>query len=567
MVTRLFNLIIVLILVLLPTLGLSAQLEAIPDRTTVNLEESFRLQLRVDGSVDGDPDLSVLEKDFEVLGRSESSQLQIINGDMKRSVTWNLTLLARSAGNKTIPALCIDNQCSAPVSIQVLSAGQTNRNSGGGNDLLLEVVAEPKSIPVQSELIVTVRLLTRLNLVQASLTEPKPSGVEAVVEKLGEDRNFETRLNGLLYQGIERKYALFPQQSGQLIIPPIRFDAQVSDGQRGTFDPFNRRTRQMRKRSEEISVEVLPAPDSTGKVWLPARNLQLIDDWQQNRPQMTVGEPVTRTLTLVARGLPAAQLPTLEVALPDGVKSYPDKPAREDQFDVEGIIGIVQQKVALVPTKPGLLRLPEVKIEWWDTSSEGWREAVVPALDVEVLPATGQARVVPAPSAEPAEAPPLVGKEEQPPVVTSVVEPGFWPWLSLALGSGWLVTLFFLFRNRGGRREKQKPQDATDKAVSQKQLRKKLQEAISSGDTSRVRSALLNWGGALCPDEPPQNLEQLAVFCGEPLSQQLEAFSRSLYSSTESVWDKQAFQMAIQQAEREIEMKKDSNKLPPFYPH
>ena len=112
-------LILLLLLVLSPALSLSAQLKAVPDRTWVGLDESFNLELRADGSLDGDPDLSVLEQDFELLGRSQSSQMQIINTDITRTTTWSLSLLARSAGRKTIPAICVENDCSKPVIIDV----------------------------------------------------------------------------------------------------------------------------------------------------------------------------------------------------------------------------------------------------------------------------------------------------------------------------------------------------------------------------------------------------------------------------------------------------------------
>ncbi len=265
MVMRLFNSLLILALVLSPVVSLAAQLEAVPDRTRVGLEESFTLELRASGSLDGDPDLSVLDKDFELLGRSQSSQVQIVNTDISRTTTWSLSLLARSAGRKTIPAICVGDDCSKPVIIDVLPDGQSSNGAAGESDLFLEVSAVPDKLWVQSQLLYKVRILTRLNFLQASLSEPEPSGVEAVVQKLGEDRNYETERNGLRYRVIERSYAIFPQQSGRLTIPEIRFGAQVAEGGRRGFDPFNQRARQLRRHSQEIKIEVLPATDAKGR--------------------------------------------------------------------------------------------------------------------------------------------------------------------------------------------------------------------------------------------------------------------------------------------------------------
>jgi hypothetical protein len=199
-----------LTLVLTPVAIQAIEIEALTDRTRVGLEESFALELRANGSVNGDPDLSVLEKDFELLGRTQSSQVQIVNSDIRRITTWTLSLLARSAGRKTIPAICVDDDCSNPVVIDVLPVGQSSHGTTGERDLILEVSAEPDKLWVQSQLLYKVRILTRLNFLQASLSEPEPSGVEAVVQKLGDDRNYETERDGLRYQVIERSYAIFP---------------------------------------------------------------------------------------------------------------------------------------------------------------------------------------------------------------------------------------------------------------------------------------------------------------------------------------------------------------------
>ncbi|MCK4509180.1 MAG: protein BatD, partial [Desulfuromonadales bacterium] len=343
MVMRLFNSLLILTLLLSPVVSLAAQLEAVLDRTRVGLEESFALELRASGSLEGDPDLSVLDKDFELLGRSQSSQVQIVNTDISRTTTWSLSLLARSAGRKTIPAICVEDDCSKPVIIDVLPAGQSSNGAVGESDLLLEVSAVPDKVWVQSQLLYKVRIMTRLNFLQASLSEPEPSGIEAVVQKLGDDRNYETERNGLRYRVIERSYAIFPQQSGPLTIPEIRFGAQIAEPGRRGYDPFNQRTRQIRKRSKAINIEVLPAADAKGRSWLPANNLSLEDDWQQP-PQLTVGEPATRTITLRASGLPSAQLPPITVDVPEGVRSYPDQPNREDQLNENGMLGILQQK-------------------------------------------------------------------------------------------------------------------------------------------------------------------------------------------------------------------------------
>lgn len=561
MVTSVYKSLLLIVLILSPLAVQAVELRAIPEQTRVSLEESFTLELRATGSVDGDPDLSVLQEDFELLGTSQASQTRIINGTISRSTTWILRLLARSAGTKLIPPLCIETDCSDPVAVEILAPGQQQNSGNKVADLLLEVTATPGNLRVQSQLLYTVTLLTRLNIAQASLTDPKPQGVEAVVQKLGEDRQSEAYREGIRYQIIERQYAIFPQETGRLTIPALQLDAQVRANRSSGYDPFNRQVRQLRKRSNEINVDVLPAVEGNGRSWLPATALRLTDDWLQNPPQLTVGEPATRTLVLQASGLPAAQLPQFKLELPPSVKSYPDQPSREDQVGAGGISGTLEQKVALVPTKAGTLQLPAISIDWWDLIAERWRQTLLPAIELEVLPSSKQPAVAPLPPLQTVP-PPLEVPTAQAPVDTAAPNVGFWPWLSLGLGCGWLLTLLWVLLRR---RAKATPAGEAEKQPGLKEARRELHKQIKARQPNQIRPALLLWGQALWPQQALQNLEQLVAVAGEPLAQQLTLLNRSLYSSAGGNWDHDAMLQAVVQAEK-MAQRKEQDGFPPFYP-
>ena len=52
--------------------GFAAEVVSVVERTRVPLGESFRMELRVNGDADGEPDFSQLEERFEILGTSQS---------------------------------------------------------------------------------------------------------------------------------------------------------------------------------------------------------------------------------------------------------------------------------------------------------------------------------------------------------------------------------------------------------------------------------------------------------------------------------------------------------------
>ncbi len=520
----------------------AAQVAAVADRTHLGAGESLRLDLRVTGSIDGDPDLKPLEPGWEILNRSQSSQMQIINGDFSRTLVLRLSLMPRRSGTLEIPAICFGADCSAPLPIEV---GQETSTAPTGSDpLILEAEAQPRQALVGSQVLLTVRLLHRVDLAQATLSEPQPQGVETEIQQLGKDRSFETRRNGYLYQAIERRYALFPQRAGVLHLPKLQLDAQVADAPSG-LDPFGRSFHPMRRYSDPLDIRVEPPPANPDhSPWLPARDLTLADDWQQQVPPLRVGEPATRTVVVRAPGLAAARLPELKIPVPEGWKAYPDQPARQDESDASGVIGSLQQKLALVPTRPGPVELPAVDLDWYDVTSGLWRRAHLDPLRVTVAPAAaGDATplsppamtAAPVAGAGPAAAPPPPGSVS----ATGPAQPsaGFWPWVSLFLGLGWLLTLTLFWRQRR-RRQLEATNDPPRPSASgrEKDALQALWRATDCNDPKAAREALLAWSRCRWPRAGHHDLERLGNYCGEPLAGELAALGRALYAGSESPW-------------------------------
>ena len=295
--------VVLILLLILYAAGIrAATIRAHLDRNPVTVNESFLLTFDVQGEADGEADFSPLEALFDILNRSQGSKIQIINGRMDRTSQWQLTLMARDVGNYTIPAISFGKDRSNSLSL-VVEAETANASDQVGS-VFLEAELTPQQAYVQSQLVYTVRLLRSVNLRSGSLSEPKLSGVEVMVEKLGDDRSFETLRNGVRYVVVERSFAIFPQQSGTLTVEPTVFQGQIIEGSRFNFKET---LRSKRVASQPFSVAVQPIPAAAQRPWLPSRELRLVEDWPQDPPRFRVGEPLTRTVTLTASGIAAAQ--------------------------------------------------------------------------------------------------------------------------------------------------------------------------------------------------------------------------------------------------------------------
>jgi len=326
-----------LMLLLALAAGARAGVSAQVDRDRVALSESFRLVIRAEGSIGArEPELAPLDRDFEVLGTSRNSSFTITNGRSESATTattWEVSLLARRAGELTIPPLEVGGERTAPLTIRVTE--DPAPASAATRDVQLEVETDAAEVHAQQQLLLTVRVLHAVNLNRGASLEA-PEIPDAVVRELGE-HSYEKTVGGRRFGVFERRYAVFPQKSGELVIPALAFEATVG-GSAGWFDQFGRRAKMLRLRSEEKRVRVLP-PEDGATPWLPARVLTVIETWDRSPQELRVGDSATRTVTITATGLTGAQLPPLPAPAVDGLRFYPDQPRIEDAQDDEGITG------------------------------------------------------------------------------------------------------------------------------------------------------------------------------------------------------------------------------------
>lgn len=533
------------LLLALPAWATDVQVHA--SRNQVSIDESFDLVFEANEALDGDPDFSPLEKQFEILRQYQSQNIQMINNQMRRSVSWTLTLMAKETGDLEIPVIRFGKDLSHPLIVRV-HQGAPKTNGNGEREVYLDVQLDPDHPYVQSQMLLTLRLYVSNSLTDVrlrELTEPEIKGVDAVVERLGEDRQFRSQQGTRTYTVLERRYAIFPQQSGTAALEPIRFQGEVGGNVR-SFSLFDRRPfgssstpRVLREYSERHPIKVAPAPDQArGQSWLPAQQLTLDEAWSGNPDEIELGQPMTRTLALIADGLTAAQLPNLgKQALPEGLKAYPDQPMLKDQTSDAGVIGSRQEKLAIVATQPGDYTLPAIEVSWWNTENDQPQTARIPARKIRVIAPAGLAPDRPAaPSTQPDPQPDEVVAAPPSPVdwVTRYlgIKVELWSvWLSLFLGLGWLLTLLAWWRaSRKRLHAAPSRTTAAPAAPDLSQALKQVRASYRNRDPVAAREAILCWGRARWPDNPPPHLTAIAQRCGDSVRDAIDHLNRDCYT-------------------------------------
>ncbi|MES9855109.1 MAG: BatD family protein [Sedimenticola sp.] len=573
-----WRLITSLFLMLMLLLGNAhAAVNASLDRQLIREGETVQLTLEVAGQGGSQPDTSPLERDFELLGTSSSSHLSIVNGRADSRTTWTLTLSPKRTGELTIPPLTMGAHTTPALKLKVEVASAPSADEQP--DIFIESQALPENPYVQAQLLLRVRLFHAVNINQGTLSDPEVE--HALIQRIGKDRRFKTYKGGRQYQMVERLYALFPQSSGQLEIAAPVFNGQVPDRSRQRSrsgrvfgnDPFSSlfsTTKQVRVRGKILTVAVRPQPVAAGgKHWLPSTEVQLSEEWSEAGDKLRVGDPLTRTVTLTARGLTAAQLPDLAQAAADGFSSYPDKPElTTDAEGEQGVIGKRLQHIAYIPTRPGLLELPEVVVEWWNTESDRLERLVLPRRRLQVMPAAGAEVERPAPIEQsatltppPAIAAPPTGVS----TATTIVAPGYWPWIAAAFALAWLITLLLWWRSRVST----PPSTESDKGEmpDSATARNRFKTACQRNDSTAARATLIAWAAAEWPEAPPSGLDGVAEhFDTEETQELILQLDRHLYREG-SDWEGARLLAAVKKLPViNAHVKGDSGKLPPLYP-
>ena len=522
----------------------AANIEVSLDRNPVPINESFTLTFAADEAPDDDPDLSPLKESFEILNQSQSNQFSLVNGKTTRQVRWQVELLAKTPGALEIPIIAFGKDKSRPFMVTVTQGAVSNRQGGDAN-LFLEMEAEPKNPYVQAQVILTVRVLSRVAF-SGDLAQPEVQGV--AIDKLDDDRQYMALRDGIQFRVDERRYTLYPEKSGRLSIPPVNMTAEVGGAGLG---PFARsKGRQQRIHSDPVVLDVRPIPGSfRGSSWLPAARLELLEQWTPKDLKVQAGEPLTRTLTLTAEGASVGLLPELTGSdiLGGEVKQYPDQPVTKEEKGRTGLISQRQQKTALLAVKPGTYKVPAVEIPWWNTVKDQMEMVKVPAHEVTVLPAAdgGGVKTAAPPLPEIPEA--TLPKEPLVPAPLnsqgSDQSAGFWPWVSLGLGLGWAGTLIlWWWRSRKPRVIEPQGLEVYKAPRTGAQF-KRLEAACLQGDPLATRQALEAWAQDVWPSlSSAERLQALERHLGDTW----QDLNRHLYGHGGKGWDGQALLKKVQ---------------------
>jgi hypothetical protein len=474
---------------------------------------------------------------FEILDQRSETQMSIVNGRQVAVVRLMLTLEPKRTGIIMIPALSLPGTTTQPIRVSVEPAPELE--PGEMPPVFIELSMEPEQGPyyVHAQLSLTVRIFYQQNLTEAAINPPAPSQASV---RLLDEVPFQSTRNGIRYRVLERKYAIFPERSGELEIPPLTLSGRLIERPADRLWQPSVRGRRVSVESDPIKVSVLPKPaEYLGDHWLPARRITLSQQIS-DATGLEVGEPVTRTVILDAVGLEENMIEEPVWPEMEDARIYPDQPQGISRDNGQWVLGHKEFRYAVVPEQAGVMVLPEIRLDWWDTTSNQLKTAILPEHRIDVAPsqlATGlttqeTGAVSPAFLPGPADA-------------SLSADVKFWRVLAMVFASFWVITTVLLFR--GGSRKSRKRENNDEPDSDEASLLAGLKKACMSNDAVRVRNLFGRWLRHYGPEQARGSMMEFArTIEGQELHSAIRVFDAGEFSPQEqSDWNGSAFWKAF----------------------
>jgi hypothetical protein len=373
------------------------------NQDTIGIDQHALLQITVSGSSQDlpDPVMPSLPM-FEVYSQGRSSNLSVINGKVSSAVTYRYMLLPQKPGtfpidniavvhnNKriqgnTLTLTVLDQGTATPNQLEDQAAEQSNQ----ARDYFMEAVVDNKNPFVNEQVTLTLKFYTAVRYYGSpELTEPTTTGFWT--EILGNKAPYYQNINNRTYKVIERSYALFPTQTGELTIGRASIKFTVRQQNTRTRDPFDMfsdvfgRGQEVAVQSPYLNVNVRPLPDK-GR---PADFSGTIGKFKisvvADKQEVEVNQPVTVTIKITGTGniKSVAEPPIPEL---EDFRVYQSSSSENVSKLNDKLGGTKIFEEVFIPRRPGTLEIPALTFNYFDPDAGAYRSTTTKPISLKAI--------------------------------------------------------------------------------------------------------------------------------------------------------------------------------------
>lgn len=386
--------------------------------------ENFRIAYTINTQDVADFKAGNIPSAIEVIAgpyTSSQSSYQMTNGhtSSSSSITYTYTLYATKNGTYTIsPAKAVvHGKTITSPALKISVVGTAKPTASGapklhdydndddavraagskisGNDLFIKVSASKKRVREQEPVLLSYKVYSLVELTQLNGKMPDLNGFHTQEVKLPTQKSFHLeRLNGKNYKCVTwSQYVMYPQMSGELKIPSIKFDGIVVQRNR-SVDPFEAIFNggsgyvELKKEIEApgLTLQVDPLPARPTNFSGGVGNFTI--SAQLNKKEAKTGEPLNLRIVVSGSGnLKLLKAPI--VNFPKSFDKYDVKVTDKTHLTTNGIEGNMIYDFLAVPQQIGKYEIPPTEFVFYDTKKQEYRTIRTQRFSLKIEKGTG----------------------------------------------------------------------------------------------------------------------------------------------------------------------------------
>ena len=395
MIKRISSIIIFIFMLNLVSTAYAKEIKVVisVDKTVVEAGSHFRMTIGVQGAFDTEiPKLTPPENFILMYGPSVSTQTSIVNNVVAvfRGFTYSFSptetgifelgpaTLEYKGKVYTSNSVKIEVVKRTPFEGDVDPDKERSKRMDINKRIFVELTTDKKEAYIYEQIIESFKLFFQKGLPIDDLDYVAASTKSFLAEKLGEERRYEEVRDGILYNVIELRTALFPLVSGNIEIPPAKFNCNIIIRQQGysnsIFDEFSGRGGQkypVERSTDSVKLKIKPLPESDKPDNFAGTVGRFTMDVLAKPTEVKVGDPITLSINI--RGKGNIQTIGEPVLAPGDEKDFKIYPAETDTTITDRGDGIKGEKLfskVVEPQHEDIDMIPAISFSYFDPELE-----------------------------------------------------------------------------------------------------------------------------------------------------------------------------------------------------
>lgn len=405
------------------------------NKTLLDVEDTLILTLTVAGTQNVQPPEIPAIEGFNLLyGPSIATQTSIINGEVTTSRSFEYGFSPSKEGTFTIPAVEVlykgRRYKSDPITVEVqkgIARQEPGREAQEGEEaaapkgptdaeiaqrLFVELSVDKTEAVLNEQIILTFRFYRSLAVDDLNYLPPSTQGF--LEEELGKQKNYRKVINGIEYEVIELKKALFPVTTGRLEITPAKltcnlimrapsqqrrrsgsiFDEFFGDPFSDSFFGGRYVKRPVAMASKPVTIEVKPLPAEEKPPTFDGAVGEFDLEAEAKPREVSVGDPITLQMKIKGRGnLQGIKAPTLLVDL-SLFKTYEPEGKTQILDRESGIAGEKVFEKVLIPNDEKIREIPAVEFSYFDPTERRYQTKRAGPFPIKVKPGAPKESII-----------------------------------------------------------------------------------------------------------------------------------------------------------------------------